>query len=45
MDVKLELARAALDLFRSVEDLFEGVVKTGVWPCDLPPSSHSGYYT
>lgn len=41
----LELARAALDLFRSVEDLFEGIVKTGAWPCDLPPASHSGYYT
>ncbi|KAF8350218.1 hypothetical protein F5887DRAFT_944324, partial [Amanita rubescens] len=40
----LELARAALDLFRSVEDLFEEVVKTGVWPCDLPPSSYSDYY-
>ncbi|KAF8640406.1 hypothetical protein AX17_000073 [Amanita inopinata Kibby_2008] len=41
----VELARASLDLFRSVEDLFEGIIKAGAWPCDLPPSSYADYYT
>ncbi|PFH49214.1 hypothetical protein AMATHDRAFT_148109, partial [Amanita thiersii Skay4041] len=41
----LELARASLDLFRSVEDLFEGKVKAGAWPCDLPPTTCADYYT
>ncbi|KIL71012.1 hypothetical protein M378DRAFT_116496 [Amanita muscaria Koide BX008] len=41
----VELVRAGLDLFRSVEDLFEGIIKTGAWPCDLPPSNYAAYYT
>ncbi|KAM6497953.1 hypothetical protein JOM56_005901 [Amanita muscaria] len=43
--LKVELVRAGLDLFRSVEDLFEGIIKTGAWPCDLPPSNYAAYYT
>ncbi|KAF8898396.1 hypothetical protein BD779DRAFT_1483689 [Infundibulicybe gibba] len=40
----LETARAALDLFRSCERVFEHVIYNGAWPCDLPPTSFAAYY-
>ncbi|TFK76831.1 hypothetical protein BDN72DRAFT_754921 [Pluteus cervinus] len=40
----LENARAAMDLFRTVEESFEGVIREGAWPCDLPPRSYLDYY-
>lgn len=43
--VQLELARASMDLFRSCEEVYEGIVRSGTWPCDLPPSSYSQYFT
>jgi RNA exonuclease 4 len=44
-DVQLEQARAALDLFRSTEELWERIVAQGSWPCDLPPSSFASCFT
>ncbi|KAL4258525.1 Ribonuclease H superfamily protein [Pleurotus pulmonarius] len=41
----LEMARAAIDLFRSCEEVFEDVIRTGAWPCDLPPVSYAEYFT
>ncbi|KAJ3797820.1 hypothetical protein GGU11DRAFT_682871, partial [Lentinula aff. detonsa] len=41
----LENARACIDLFRSCEVQFEDVVHVGAWPCDLPPTSYSQYFT
>ncbi|KAJ3811835.1 hypothetical protein F5876DRAFT_38760, partial [Lentinula aff. lateritia] len=41
----LETARACIDLFRSCEVQFENVVYAGAWPCDLPPTSYSQYFT
>ncbi|KAJ3868402.1 hypothetical protein EV359DRAFT_32338, partial [Lentinula novae-zelandiae] len=41
----LETARACVDLFRSCEVQFENVVYAGAWPCDLPPTSYSQYFT
>lgn len=42
---QVELARASVDLFRSVEGAFESSVRSGSWPCDLPPSIYSEYFT
>ncbi|RDX56142.1 hypothetical protein OH76DRAFT_599171 [Lentinus brumalis] len=36
-DIPVERARAALDLFRSCEQIWEGIIVTGAWPCALPP--------
>ncbi|KIM48376.1 hypothetical protein M413DRAFT_62131, partial [Hebeloma cylindrosporum] len=41
----LEFARAAMDLFRSCEEVFEGIVATGEWPCDLPPLAFAEYFS
>jgi len=41
----LEFARAAMDLFRSCEEVFEGIVATGEWPCDLPPTTYAEYFS
>ncbi|KAK0473257.1 hypothetical protein IW261DRAFT_1505179 [Armillaria novae-zelandiae] len=41
----LETARAVIDLFRSCEDVFEGCIRSGEWPCELPPSSYAEYFT
>ncbi|ESK98480.1 rna exonuclease 4 [Moniliophthora roreri MCA 2997] len=41
----LENARASMDLFRSCQDLFEGLVAEGCWPCNLPPSQFAQYFT
>lgn len=43
--LQLEMARAAIDLFRSCEEVFEDVIRTGAWPCDLPPVSYAEYFT
>jgi len=43
---QLEFSRAAMDLFRSsCEDTFEGIIATGAWPCDLPPSAYAENYS
>ncbi|THH32323.1 hypothetical protein EUX98_g1852 [Antrodiella citrinella] len=44
-EVAVEEARAALDLYRSCEQTWEGVVKTGAWPCALPPAYHGNCFT
>ncbi|KAF8168286.1 hypothetical protein B0H34DRAFT_54432 [Crassisporium funariophilum] len=41
----LESSRAAIDLFRSCEESFEGAVAAGAWPCDLPPSAYAQYFS
>ncbi|EPQ60966.1 nucleotide-binding protein [Gloeophyllum trabeum ATCC 11539] len=41
----LENARAALDLFRSCEDVWEDMIRSGSWPCSLPPSTYARYFT
>ncbi|KAF8807236.1 hypothetical protein BYT27DRAFT_7100261, partial [Phlegmacium glaucopus] len=41
----LEFSRAAMCLFRSCEDTFEGIIATGAWPCDLPPSVYAENYS
>ncbi|KDQ54763.1 hypothetical protein JAAARDRAFT_348141 [Jaapia argillacea MUCL 33604] len=41
----LEEARAALDIFRSCEDTWEGIIKSGSWPCTLPPSTFVHCFT
>ncbi|KAK7058300.1 hypothetical protein VNI00_001931 [Paramarasmius palmivorus] len=41
----LEHARAAMDMFRSCEGLFESVIAEGSWPCNLPPTTYAQYYT
>ncbi|KAI5123614.1 hypothetical protein M0805_003430 [Coniferiporia weirii] len=40
----VENARAALDLYRSDADNWEGSVATGKWACALPPSTYSRCY-
>ncbi|KJA29397.1 hypothetical protein HYPSUDRAFT_154475 [Hypholoma sublateritium FD-334 SS-4] len=40
----VENARAALDLYRSVADAWEGSIARGNWPCALPPSTFSRCY-
>ncbi|KAH9947678.1 hypothetical protein B0H21DRAFT_737576 [Amylocystis lapponica] len=44
-DVPVEQARAALDLFRSCEHVWEGVVVVGSWPCALPPEAYIAWFT
>ncbi|KAF5311981.1 hypothetical protein D9619_003369 [Psilocybe cf. subviscida] len=41
----LEFSRAAMDLFRSCEGVFESAIAGGAWPCDLPPESYANHYT
>ncbi|TFK41341.1 hypothetical protein BDQ12DRAFT_435940 [Crucibulum laeve] len=41
----LEAARAAMDLFRSCENIFEGIIEDNYWPCDLPPTGYAKYYS
>ncbi|KAF8203241.1 hypothetical protein BJ912DRAFT_1019004 [Pholiota molesta] len=41
----LEFSRAAMDLFRSCQEIFEDIIATGQWPCDLPPSRFSEHYS
>ncbi|TFK57483.1 hypothetical protein OE88DRAFT_139281 [Heliocybe sulcata] len=41
----LENARATLDLFRSCEELWEDMIKSGNWPCSLPPSIYARHFT
>ncbi|PIL29614.1 hypothetical protein GSI_08251 [Ganoderma sinense ZZ0214-1] len=36
-NIPVERARAALDLFRSCEHIWEEIISTGAWPCSLPP--------
>lgn len=42
---KAEDARAALDLFRSYEDPWEDEIRAGGWPCALPPSRFSRFFS
>ncbi|KAI0735433.1 hypothetical protein C8Q76DRAFT_791984 [Earliella scabrosa] len=44
-DIPVERARAALDLFRSCEQVWEGIIATGAWPCALPPIEYRAYFT
>ncbi|KAH9921986.1 uncharacterized protein BXZ73DRAFT_21737, partial [Epithele typhae] len=44
-DVPVERARAALDLFRSCETTWEGMIATGAWPCALPPDDYRAHFT
>ncbi|TBU64814.1 hypothetical protein BD310DRAFT_287338 [Dichomitus squalens] len=44
-DIPVERARAALDLFRSCEQIWEGIIDSGAWPCALPPIEHRGCFT
>ncbi|KAK7694396.1 hypothetical protein QCA50_001582 [Cerrena zonata] len=44
-EVAVEEARAALDLFRSCEALWEDTIKSGSWPCCLPPSAYGNCFT
>jgi len=41
----VEDSRAAMDLFRSCERGWEALIGDSVWPCLLPPPSHSACYT
>ncbi|KAF9270497.1 hypothetical protein L218DRAFT_38820 [Marasmius fiardii PR-910] len=41
----LEDARACMDLFRSCEDMYEGMIAAGTWPCNLPPTVYAQYIT
>ncbi|EIN13618.1 nucleotide-binding protein [Punctularia strigosozonata HHB-11173 SS5] len=41
----LEQARAALDLFRSSQTVWETSVSSGAWPCALPPSAYARFFT
>lgn len=43
--IKLEEARAALDLFRSYEDPWEDEIRAGAWPSALPPTSFSQFFS
>lgn len=42
---QLEHARAALDLFRSSEQIWENIIASGSWPCALPPAAYSNCFT
>ncbi|KAH9853140.1 hypothetical protein C2E23DRAFT_885120 [Lenzites betulinus] len=44
-DIPVERARAALDLFRSCEQTWEGIISTGAWPCALPPVEYRNFFT
>ena len=41
---QLENARAALDLYRSVQHPWENAINSGSWPCILPPVGHAEYF-
>ncbi|KZV77570.1 hypothetical protein PENSPDRAFT_746704 [Peniophora sp. CONT] len=41
----VESARAALDLFRSNEQRWEGLIDQGRWPSSLPPQAYAIYFT
>ncbi|KAH9944157.1 ribonuclease H-like domain-containing protein [Epithele typhae] len=41
----LENARAAMDLYRSRAEEWEGIIAKGQWPTSLPPSTFSRCYT
>ncbi|KAF8922272.1 hypothetical protein CPB85DRAFT_35856 [Mucidula mucida] len=41
----VEEARATIDLFRSCEEVFEGSIHSGEWPCELPPSTYAEYFS
>ncbi|KAG7099497.1 hypothetical protein E1B28_001343 [Marasmius oreades] len=41
---QLEDARACMDLFRSCEDTYEGMIAAGTWPCNLPPIVFAQYF-
>ncbi|CAL1696445.1 unnamed protein product [Somion occarium] len=43
-EVAVEEARASLDLFRSCEQLWEDIVKSGAWPCCLPPTAYGNCF-
>ncbi|KIP11431.1 hypothetical protein PHLGIDRAFT_63797, partial [Phlebiopsis gigantea 11061_1 CR5-6] len=43
-DFPVEHARAALDLFRSCEQVWEGVIAAGSWPCALPPDAYANCF-
>ncbi|KAI0788673.1 ribonuclease H-like domain-containing protein [Abortiporus biennis] len=40
----LEIARATLDLYRSVATEWEAVIAKGQWPCHLPPNTFARCY-
>ncbi|KAI0343939.1 hypothetical protein BDW22DRAFT_1419045 [Trametopsis cervina] len=40
----VEHARAAMDLFRSCEKVWEGIVASGSWPCALPPDAYANCF-
>ncbi|KAI0271571.1 hypothetical protein BC834DRAFT_450707 [Gloeopeniophorella convolvens] len=40
----LENARAALDLYRSAEHVWEEAIDSGSWPCALPPVEYAEYF-
>ena len=41
---QLENARAALDLYRSVQHPWENAIDSGSWPCMLPPVGYAEYF-
>ncbi|KAI0094583.1 hypothetical protein BDY19DRAFT_879033, partial [Irpex rosettiformis] len=43
-DHPVEHARAAMDLFRSCEKVWEGIVASGSWPCALPPDAYANCF-
>ncbi|GJE87771.1 exonuclease domain-containing protein [Phanerochaete sordida] len=43
-DIPTEHARAALDLFRSCEQVWEGIIAAGSWPCALPPDAYANCF-
>ncbi|KAH9835797.1 uncharacterized protein C8Q71DRAFT_797322 [Rhodofomes roseus] len=44
-EVPVENARAALDLFRSCEHIWEEIIEAGAWPCVLPPAAYANAFT
>ncbi|KAF9472465.1 hypothetical protein BDN70DRAFT_475826 [Pholiota conissans] len=40
-----EFSRAAMDLFRSCQEIFEDIITAGQWPCDLPPERFAEHYS
>lgn len=42
--VQVEHARAAMDLFRSSEKIWEGIVAFGSWPTALPPDAYANCF-
>lgn len=41
----VENARAALDLFRTCQELWEGIIDSGSWPCTLPPAAYASCFS